>query len=313
MRSSHEVTYHPTGGPLVWVEDRVGTELPYSKGLMAASIMATGLPPGRAYELAGLIEEELRAAGTERTDSELLIEKAASVLRDHAGPEISERYLAWRRAKRSPRPIVVLIGGATGVGKSTVATKLAARLDLTRIVTSDTVREILRGFLTPEQAPEIHKSSFESSSPDPLPHFMRQAATVCSGVTGLVERTIAERKDVIVEGVHLVPGSVAGRRLMRMQREAALVQVLLVLDDPNVHRSHFLSRLENEHGRDPLRYLHRFDAIRRVQERLIELAELHGVPTVDAHSLDEAIQAVVDRVVAEVVIASETSSESVAV
>lgn len=309
MRSSRDVV----SGPLVWVEDRVGTILPYSKGLMAASIMATGLPPGRAYELAGLIEEELLASGATATNAEVLIRRAASVLHTYVGPEISESYLAWRRAKRSPKPIVVLIGGATGVGKSTVATKLAARLDLTRIVTTDTVREILRGFLTPEHAPEIHLSSFESPSADPIPYFLRQATTVSCGVTGLVERTVAERKDVIVEGVHIVPGGLERGRLTAIARDSVLVQVLLVLDDPEVHRSHFLSRLENEHGRDPGRYLHRFGSIRRVQDHLIELARMHGVARVDAGSLDDAIQSVIDLVVAEVVAASEAAGHAIAV
>lgn len=289
----------PTGR-LVWVEDRLGTVLPYSKGLMAASIMATGLPPHTAYGLAGRIEERLRAARTVRVRSELLITTAADVLRREAGQQTCDRYLAWRSAKRSPRPVVVLIGGATGVGKSTVATKLAARLDLNRVITTDTVREIMRGFLSPLDAPGIHRSSFEANASDPVPEFIDQAAVVTRGLTELVKRMITERKDVIVEGVHLVPGGFSGGPVAALRNDAVVCQVLLVLGDPDVHRSHFLHRLENEHGRDPRRYLRHFDAIRRVQAHLIELAAIHGVPTVEAQSLDDAIQAVIERVVAEV-------------
>ena len=36
-----------------------GHGLPYSKGLMAQAISATGLSPGRAFELARVIEERL--------------------------------------------------------------------------------------------------------------------------------------------------------------------------------------------------------------------------------------------------------------
>jgi 2-phosphoglycerate kinase len=289
----------PTTGRLVWVEDRLGTVLPYSKGLMAASIMATGLPPGRAYALAGRVEERLRLAATDRVRSELLITTAADVLRSEAGQQTCDRYLAWRAAKRSPRPVVVLIGGATGVGKSTVATKLAARLDLNRVITTDTVREIMRGFLPPSVAPEIHRSSFESDGNDPVPDFVDQAATVSRGISELVKRMITERKDVIVEGVHLVPGCFSAVPAA-IGGDAVVCQVLLVLQDPDVHRSHFLHRLENEHGRDPHRYLGHFDEIRRVQTHLVALADAHRVPTVDARSLDDAIQAVIDHVVAEV-------------
>ena len=37
--------------------------LPYSKGLMASSIMATGLPPARAFHVAERIEERLHERG----------------------------------------------------------------------------------------------------------------------------------------------------------------------------------------------------------------------------------------------------------
>lgn len=297
-------------GPLIWVEDRYGTTLPYSKGLMAASIMATGLSPGTAFALAGRIEQRLRMMKASRVRSELLITTAADVLRSEVGQVTCDRYLAWRSAKRSPRPLVVLIGGATGVGKSTVATKLAARLDVNRVITTDTIRHIMRGFLSPAVAPEIHRSSFESGD-DIIQGAAAQAATVSRGATELISRMVTERKDVIVEGVHLVPGGFPEGWLEGIRREAVVVQVLLVLDEPEVHRSHFLHRLENEHGRDAARYLRHFDAIRQVQAHLSQLAARHGVPTVDARSLDDAIQAVVDLVVAEVL--TSAASEGMAV
>ena len=116
------------------VADREGANLPYSKGLMAASIMATGIPPGRAFDLAELIEHDLLSLGRDSIDADTLSGIAGNVLLRHEGDHVARRYLAWRAAKRSPRPIVVLIGGATGVGKSTVATKLAARLGITRVI-----------------------------------------------------------------------------------------------------------------------------------------------------------------------------------
>ena len=46
--------------------------LPYSKGLMASSIMATGLPPARAFHVAERIEERLHDRGApEITRAEL--------------------------------------------------------------------------------------------------------------------------------------------------------------------------------------------------------------------------------------------------
>jgi 2-phosphoglycerate kinase len=286
----------------VWVADREGANLPYSKGLMATSIMATGLPPGRAYDLAELIEHNLLTSVRDDIDAESLSGIAADVLLRHEGDAVARRYLAWRAAKRSPRPIVVLIGGATGVGKSTVATRLAARLGITRVIPTDTVRELMRTFMPAVQAPELHGSSFEvgGGSERLIDGFLHQSRSVATGIDGMVGRMIAEHKDVIVEGIHLVPGMLDEAMLHRFRLEAAVVKVLLTLSDASVHRAHFIGRLESEHGRRPERYLRNLGDIRRIQTHLEELAGFHGFSLVEASDLDQAIQQVLDLVVAEV-------------
>ena len=59
-------------------------------------------------------------------------------------------------------PLVILIGGATGVGKSTIATQLAARLGIVRVVATDAIREVMRSMLSPELMPTLHTSSFHA-------------------------------------------------------------------------------------------------------------------------------------------------------
>ncbi|MGH8875134.1 MAG: hypothetical protein ACRDVM_07775 [Acidimicrobiia bacterium] len=303
----HRRASYGQGPAHVWVEDRHGADLPYSKGLMAASIMATGLPPGRSYALAASIEDDLLASGIDLVCADELATLAAEVLTRLEGPDIADRYLAWRHAKRSPNPIVVLIGGATGVGKSTVATKLAARLALPRVIPTDTIREVMRTFLPADQVPEIHGSSFEApilpgiTYHDPVVEaFDRQSATVATGVQGVIERMVVEHKDVIVEGIHLVPGMLDPYLLHKVRREAVVVEVVLTLEDPAVHRAHFLTRMDNEHGRNPERYLRRLADIRRIQDHIRARAHSHAVPQVDAGDLDDTIQEVLNLVVAEV-------------
>ena len=72
-----------------------------------------------------------------------------------------ERLRRWRDLEALGRPLVVLIGGATGVGKSTIATELAARLGITRVSSTDFIRQILRSVVSEAIAPELSRSSFE--------------------------------------------------------------------------------------------------------------------------------------------------------
>ena len=136
--------------------------LPFSKGLLAQSLTATGLSPDRAYQVAR--EVELHVLGEQRACVEVedLHVLVGRVLRATQGERFYQRYAKWQRLARQDRPVIILIGGATGVGKSTLATQLAHRLGVVRIISTDTVREVMRSFFSATLMPAIHFSSFNA-------------------------------------------------------------------------------------------------------------------------------------------------------
>ena len=113
------------------------------------------------------------------------------------------RFRDWNRLDRLDRPLIVMIGGAAGVGKSTLATMLAHRLGITRVIATDVIRQVLRAFFTHEAMPVVHHSAFEVD----LDGFAEQAELVGTGIEAIVERAGAERTPIVVEGVHAVPGA----------------------------------------------------------------------------------------------------------
>ena len=58
---------------------------------------------------------------------------------------------------------------------------------------------------------------------------------MATGIEAIVERAAAEGKPVVVEGVHVVPG----RRSPALRERCVLVEALVVVDDPDLHRGHF--------------------------------------------------------------------------
>src|SRR5688572_16526588 len=182
-----------------------GHGLPYSKGLMAQALSATAMSLERAFELARTIERRLGERAEAEIDVAALHALAEEVLLAEEGDTAVKRYRRWRRLDRLDRPLVVLIGGTTGGGKSTLATMLAARLAINRVIATDVIRQVLRAFFTLEAMPTVHHSAFEAGG---IAGYREQAERVGTGIAAIVQRAANEVKPVVVEGVHVVPGGV---------------------------------------------------------------------------------------------------------
>jgi 2-phosphoglycerate kinase len=290
-------------------------QLPYSKGLMAASIMATGLAPARAFFVAERVEQELHDHGVLSLTRAELQDVTRRVLVDEVGERYAESYAKWQLAHRLDRPLVILIGGATGVGKSTIATQLAARLGLTRIIPTDAVREVMRSMLSEDMLPALHTSSFDAASVarrSPLPPsadpviigYREQSAAVAVGVRALVRRAIMERTDVILEGAHIAPGFLD----LDEFEGAVVVPFVVTVDDEELHRSHFILRAHESRGRPYDRYAQHFGNIRKIQRYVKSLAMEHGMPIIPSYNLDATLAQVIELVVTEATRAVQTET-----
>jgi 2-phosphoglycerate kinase len=278
--------------------------LPYSKGLMASSIMATGLVPARAFHVAERIEERLRERGVPSITRAELSELASEVLVDEVGQRYADSFAKWQVVNRIDRPLIILIGGATGVGKSTVATQLAGRLGITRIIPTDAIREVMRSMFSEELMPTLHTSSFDADHlvRHPLPRnadpviigYREQAQAVVVGAQALIRRAVAENTDLILEGAHLVPGFFDPTEFVDA---AFVVQLVIAVDDEEAHRSHFLARGHDNRSRPSDRYLEFFENIRKIQRYIKSLALERNVPIVHSYSLDATLAQVIELVV----------------
>jgi 2-phosphoglycerate kinase len=253
-----------------------GHGLPYSKGLMAQSLSASGLTPERSFELAREIERRLALRGDPEIGVDGLESLCLEVLRAAEGESAARRYLGWRRLDRLDRPLVVLIGGTTGVGKSTLATMLAGRLGITGVIATDVIRQVLRAFFTPEAMPTVHHSAFEAGG---IAGYSDQAEYVATAVAAIAERAVDEAKPVVIEGVHVLPGALADD----LSGRCVLVEALLVVGEEQLHRGHFSHRP----GRRPAdRYLAGFEGIRELQDHLTAMADARGIAVIDNENVD---------------------------
>jgi len=260
--------------------------LPYSKGLMTQSLSATGLTPARAWALARVIEQRLEADGIESIESSALRSLTEEVLEQEEGRAAVERYRDWERLNQLDRPLVLLLSGTTGVGKSTLATMAAHRLAITRVIATDVIRQVLRASFSRDLMPSVHSSAFEVD----MAGYAEQAEAVGTGVTAIVERACAEGTPIVIEGVHVGPGMLSAELAGR----CLVVEAVLVVEDPELHRAHFEARGDR---RPAERYLARFDQIRDLQDHLAGKASARGVAVIDNANIDEALGRVMDLVI----------------
>jgi 2-phosphoglycerate kinase len=286
--------------PHITISDKEGG-LPYSKGLMASQVMVTGLSVYRSYEIAETIEGRLLDEDRLSITSDELSRMALDVIGEIAGERYATNFARWQDVERLDAPLVVLIGGAVGVGKSTIATHLAHRLGIVRVAATDgSIREVMRAMLSPELMPALHVSSFQTDravreptrrSDALVAGFREQTQAVSVGIEAMIKRSATEGTSIVIEGVHVVPGFFD----VETYGDAIVpVPLILEVEEENRHLSHFAIR---ETGVRPAeRYAKNFDNIRKLQRYIKSQALSHDVPIVPNHSFDQAISSVLDLV-----------------
>ncbi len=288
----------------IMVEGEGGT-FPYSKGIMSQSLMASGLPPNVAYEAARSIELKLKSDQVRSISRLNLRRMTCNILREESSREHAERYLLWRELKRPKIPLMIMIGGATGVGKSTVAAEVAYRLGITRTICTDIIRSVMRRMISPGLLPAIHASSYSVAETlnAPLPEdsnpiligFTEQVSKIAVGVNAVIDRAAEEKVSTLVEGVHVVP-----RLVTENQRKVHEIIIIIVAKDYEAHKARFYQRYEENPDRPAEKYLRRFDAIRGIQDYISELAYHYDIPVIDNVNLDQAVESTLEEITKKV-------------
>jgi 2-phosphoglycerate kinase len=225
---------------------------------------------------------------------------AQEILGEQEGARATSRLRRLADLQAVDVPIIVLIGGSTGTGKSTVAAEVGNRLGITRVASTDFIRQTMRAFFSREFMPTIHYSSFEAGEAldsevtgDPvIVGFIDQCRHVCVGVDAAIRRALTEGWSMVLEGVHLVPG------LLPSEVDGALlVHVVVEIADEEVHKMHFHVRDAATGGiRAMDKYLDRLGDIRRIQTYVVGRARRDGVPVVENANVERTIDTVIELV-----------------
>ena len=306
------------------LEDASNVGFPFSKGILAQSLMAASVPPALAHEIARDIEFNLLERNELQLTRSRLRDLTEDALRVQVGDDMAQRYTLLRSIRRPEKPLLVLLGGVTGTGKSVLASEVAYRLGITRIESTDSIRQVMRAMISKELLPALHASTFDAWTATLEPHetaqyrakggrravkptrdqlldgFRDQVKQITVGVRAIIERSSDEHTSMLIEGVHIVPGYLP----VEAFKNAIVVPVVVVVRDEEEHRKRFYSRdAETSQHRPMGRYLDHFEDIRALQAYVERMARAVRVPIIDGSSLDAAAEGVIE-VITQRVLAS---------
>jgi 2-phosphoglycerate kinase len=276
-----------------------GVSLPFSKGILAQSLLAAVVDPHVAFEIAREIERSLQSGGVQEINRDALRALAHKALGARVGPEAAGRYLIWRRYEDPEVPVVLLLGGTSGVGKTTLALEVARRLGIGRVLSTDSIRQVMRLMISRDLMPWIHASSYDAyltldsesgAQASVLAGFRAQAASVAVGVRASIERSVEERANLVIDGVSLLPGTID---LEKYVGQAVVVFVIVGVLDEQVLRERFESRAIGQPMRLAHRYLERTNEILEIQRHLIQEGQQRGIPVIDNSSLDRSASQII--------------------
>ena len=286
--------YEQTERPFaIQVEQRDGQVTPFSRLEYQHGLENIGLTDEEAMNVVATVYQHLIDRRMDMISSKRLGKLTYRYLRQspELGPAVAHRWLVWRDFLNSGRPLIFLLGGTAGCGKSTIATMLANRLDIVRSQSTDMLREVMRIMMPEQLMPILHTSSFTAwtalpGNPEAINEvpetllvngYRSQADLLAVAIEAVVQRALRERVSLIMEGVHIHPAMVEN---LKINDDAIVMPLMLGILKRKQLQRRIRGRGTDVPQRRANRYLKHFDEIWRLQSYLLSEADRADIPIV---------------------------------
>ncbi|DAC13432.1 MAG TPA: hypothetical protein D7H86_04570 [Candidatus Poseidoniales archaeon] len=185
--------------------------------------------------------------------------------------------------------ILFLIAGCNGVGKSSLAIKIAEKYQVKRNISTCSIREIIRTF-SENRNNNLERSSFsKGQSMDPVLDWDAACKPIENGILATIERARREGVSLILEGEHLNPSD----RLLRTWKEGGGIALGIVMSvaDMNQHER-FLKEREKNTYRSAHRYIAGLNRMHAIQDHLIERVKVTSWKHLDITRVQDEMERV---------------------
>jgi len=278
--------------------------LPYPLHAISGKLLLSGLQESSVVNFISKLKQEY--FNTSPTIQELNIFATEYLLGEN--PEIQGKFLTLtrydelsKRASSTP-PIILVIEGSSATGKSMLTLPIIERLSVTRILSTDSIRQVLRTQYNKDQYPELFCHTYQAhrfrqvGSEDldvVVRGFLAQIDLMKKTLNTSIERYIMEGTSAIIEGVHIIPGF--------LQSLGTSIIEILIHPSYELHQAMFTlkqeaSGLKTVSGEADIREAE-FRDTRKIQEYMYHCATMNGIPVIDFEDYESALASIQELIV----------------
>jgi 2-phosphoglycerate kinase len=111
----------------------------------------------------------------------------------------------WNMGKIE-KPMVLLIGGYIGTGKSTFAKYVSENINNTTVLPTGIIRAIYQTIVLEDKYPEVFSHTYDYvDKKEALANFVKQVSIIQNGIEKIVSFAFSEGQHFIIEGNHITP------------------------------------------------------------------------------------------------------------
>lgn len=143
------------------------------------------------------------------------------------------------------------MGGTSGTGKSSVASLLATKLGIATVLSTDSIRHIMRNFVEKEDFPVLFASTYEAGKKlvgkefesltdkkKVTKGYLMQSALVLEKLESLIDTFQTRKESLLIEGVHLTPDFM--RKINK--KYPSCLSFLIYISNESKHKERFAVR-----------------------------------------------------------------------